>query len=123
MTLDDTCEIGEYDTTDSQIIGPAGETTGEERAAWKELFKYAEDQSTLNREFWFERARECFNAGFVNDVEEALVEGEAPEEDKCPDYGFVLPERFDLLGDGLFRLLPAFYEYEYEPEYPDECYF
>ncbi len=125
VTLDDACEIGEYDTTDSQIIGPAGETTGEERAAWKELFQYAEDQSTLNREFWFEKARECFNAGFVNDVEESLVEDETDEE-ACEILGFLLPEQFDYTREQqlqlLLALLPDYGEGEGEYPYPDDCY-
>lgn len=124
VTLDGTCEIGEYDTTDSQIIGPASETSGEQREAWKEQFQYAQDQSTLINEFWFEQARECFNAGFEADVPESLVKSEEPApEPECEyyNYGAIAPRQFDFLGDGLYRIIPANYYYDEGPWCEGDC--
>ena len=64
VTLDGTCQIGTYDLSEAIVVGAASETQGEQRDAFKANFDYAQDQSPLNREFWFEKARQCFNQGF-----------------------------------------------------------
>ena len=62
VTLDGTCQIGEYDVSDSQILGPTSDL--------KAMFKYSESQTPLLREFWVEKARECLNAPFVGGTPE-----------------------------------------------------
>jgi hypothetical protein len=75
VTLSGTCEIGTYDLSQSNIIGPAQGTTGQQRNDLKDRFMYAENQGPLDRQFWVQGARECFNQGFVNEVSEPLVQG------------------------------------------------
>lgn len=75
VTLDDVCELGQYDLRESVVLGNADEVTGEQREALKGAFKYAESQAPLLREFWVENARECFNKGFVADIPESLGGG------------------------------------------------
>jgi hypothetical protein len=72
VSLDDVCQLGQYDLTQSLILGNAEEITGEQREALKGAFKYAESQAPLLHEFWIENARECFNKGFVRNVSETL---------------------------------------------------
>jgi ferric-dicitrate binding protein FerR (iron transport regulator) len=72
VTLDDVCELGQYDLTQSVVLGSAEEITGDQREALKGEFKYAESQAPLLHEFWVENARECFNRGFVANVPESL---------------------------------------------------
>ena len=76
VTLDDTCELGEYDLANSHVIGASRDLRGPERESLRAAFRYAESQSPLLREFWFDGARDCFNRPVVNDVPEALVTGE-----------------------------------------------
>lgn len=68
VTVDDTCEIGEYDLTDSVVLGDAQEMDDETRTTLREQFQYADSQWPLLREFWVDRARECLNesVGFVS---------------------------------------------------------
>jgi len=75
VTLDDVCELGQYDLSQSVVLGNAGEITGEQREALKGEFRYAESQAPLLHEFWIENARECFNKGFVAAVPETLSNG------------------------------------------------
>ena len=89
VTLDGTCEIGTYDLSQSNIIGPAESTTGEQRNDLKDRFIYAQNQSPLDRQFWIQEARQCFNQGFTNDVAESLVGGpsdSAPEQSCYGEY-------------------------------------
>ena len=72
VTLDDVCELGQYDISQSVVLGNAEEITGEQRETLKGEFKYAQSQAPLLHEFWIENARECFNKGFVADVPETL---------------------------------------------------
>lgn len=72
VTLDDVCELGQYDLRESVVLGNADEITGEQREALKGEFRYAESQAPLLRDFWVESARECFNKGFVAEVPEYL---------------------------------------------------
>lgn len=75
VTLDDVCELGQYDLSQSVVLGNADEIAGEQRKALKGAFRYAESQTPLLRDFWVENARECFNKGFVADVPEYLGGG------------------------------------------------
>jgi hypothetical protein len=72
VTLDDVCDLGQYDLSQSVVLGNADEIAGEQREALKGAFRYAESQAPLLREFWVENARECFNKGFVAGVPEDL---------------------------------------------------
>ncbi|MBN9360088.1 MULTISPECIES: FecR family protein [unclassified Devosia] len=90
VTLDDTCEIGTYDLTQSTILGDPADLTKDQRAALKANFKYAEVQSPLLRQFWVENARQCFNKGFVNDTPRSLMDGDDDTpavEQPCGDNG------------------------------------
>jgi hypothetical protein len=88
VTLDGTCEIGTYNGTDAKLVGPTADITGEQRRSFKEAFDYAENQSSLMREFWFTQARQCFNQGFVNTTQPSLLQGDSnndspPDEEPC----------------------------------------
>lgn len=72
VTLDDVCELGQYDLRESVVLGDADEITGEQREALKGEFRYAESQMPLLRDFRVENARECFNKGFVAELPEYL---------------------------------------------------
>lgn len=84
VTMAGACEVGQYDFSDSQLIGPSIKTEGELRDNLEAAFKYANSQTPLLREFWFSKARDCFNSPVVHEVPEALVTGEGkvlpPEE-------------------------------------------
>ena len=81
VTLDGTCEIGTVDLTQAVLVGAASETEGEQREQYKQTFEYAQNQSPLDREFWFEQARQCFNQGF-----EKPFEREPKDDPRC-EYG------------------------------------
>lgn len=87
VTLSDTCEIGTIDIDEAAILGNAADTEGDLRDDLKSSFIYAQNQSPLNREFWFERARECFNKGFEtnfpNRNKDREDRPEAPDEPGC----------------------------------------
>lgn len=85
VTLDDVCELGQYDLRQSVVLGNADEITGEQREALKGAFRYAESQAPLLREFWVENARECFNKGFVANVPEYLGAGSEQGLPPLPD--------------------------------------
>ena len=85
VTLDDTCEIGTYDLSQSTVIGSPDDLTGEQRDVLQAVFKYAEVQTPLMREFWVENARQCFNKGFVGNTQQSLVVDE--EDEPAPDEG------------------------------------
>jgi len=90
VTMAGTCEVGQYDFSDSTLIGPSIKTEGELRDNLEAAFKYANSQTPLLRDFWFSKARECFNSPVVNNVPEALVTGEGkplpppPQEEPPP---------------------------------------
>ena len=84
VTLDGTCEIGSFDTSQSQIIGPADEVSGQLRDDLKGRFEFAQNQGPLDRQFWVEQARDCFNKGFVgNNTTESLMQGK--DDSGCDD--------------------------------------
>ncbi|HVY51974.1 MAG TPA: FecR family protein [Devosia sp.] len=59
--LDDTCEVGEIGDGQSQLLGDARDSTGQERADYKHEFRYADNQSPLLRAFWFIESFECLH--------------------------------------------------------------
>jgi hypothetical protein len=61
VTLDDTCALGEYDTSDSVVLGDAKEMDDETKETLLGLFPYADSQDPLLREFWVDRARQCLH--------------------------------------------------------------
>ena len=88
VTLDGSCQIGSYDLTQATLIGSAADTTGDQRDELKGAFEYAQDQSPLNREFWFEQARQCFNQGFqTNFPDRDNVSHSSSDEDEDICYG------------------------------------
>lgn len=101
VTLGDSCEIGTIDEQEAAILGNADDTEGDLRDDLKSSFIYAQNQSPLNREFWFERARECFNKGFEtnfpNRNKEREDRHEEPEEPGC-DVGALEVRRLPLPG-------------------------
>lgn len=82
VTLDGSCEIGTYDLSQSTILGSSDELSEEQRGALKAAFQYAEVQTPLMREFWVENARQCFNKGFVSNVQRSLIVDEDDDEPK-----------------------------------------
>lgn len=72
VTLDKACSIGTIDDLDSKIVGLTDAITGEARKAFKAAFNYAQNQSPLLRDFWFENSRSCFNKGFTYEVQRGL---------------------------------------------------
>ena len=65
IKLDGTCEVGTYDLTDAEVIGPTSNVTGQDRRDLQNQFRYAQSQSPLLNEFWVEKARQCLNKPFV----------------------------------------------------------
>lgn len=82
VTLDDTCELGEYDLSRSEILGNAQEFKGQEREDLKASFRYAQSQASLLGAFRVEESRQCLQKGYeANLPAESLVAGGA---DKAP---------------------------------------
>ncbi|MGV3491510.1 MAG: FecR family protein [Devosia sp.] len=99
VVLDGFCEIGTIDLTEAEIIGWSSDTKGAERTAWKRDFIYAQNQRPLLREFWFFRARECFNKPFVHpypDREPSPWRDRAPPPRDCPQVS-----RNEMIADDL----------------------
>jgi hypothetical protein len=88
VTLDDTCEIGTFDLSESTVVGSPDDLPRAERDALKADFNYAQSQSPLLRQFWVEQARQCFNKGFVQPkITESLSHTEPQSEPQCDDSG------------------------------------
>ncbi|HZY67800.1 MAG TPA: FecR family protein [Devosia sp.] len=60
--LDETCEVGKIAPGEVAVLGDARQSRGEQRAAFKQWFRYSDNQSPLLRQFWFARARDCLHA-------------------------------------------------------------
>lgn len=61
VTLDDVCDVAEYNTTDAAVIGHFDTIKGDARAIYKALFRYAVNQSPLLREFRINGVERCVN--------------------------------------------------------------
>ncbi|WP_421760345.1 FecR family protein [Devosia sp.] len=91
IKLDGTCEVGTFDLTDAEVIGPTSNVTGQDRRDLQDQFKYAQSQSPLLNEFWIEKARQCLNKPFVGGTPEgpgvtnSAPVGDEPNHD-CYDY-------------------------------------
>lgn len=59
--ISDPCSLGAFDAVDSNDTGATTAMTRKQRDALRKAFKYAQDQSPLMHEFWFENARACLN--------------------------------------------------------------
>jgi hypothetical protein len=70
IKLDGTCEVGTYDLTDAEVIGPTSNVTGQDRSDLQNQFQYAQSQMPLLNEFWVEKARQCLNKPFVGGTPE-----------------------------------------------------
>jgi hypothetical protein len=88
VTVDDTCEIGEYDLSDSIVLGDAQEMDDETRATLRERFQYADSQWPLLREFWVDRARDCLmETGNIGLFPSLAPPSEGSNENPPPDTG------------------------------------
>jgi hypothetical protein len=59
--ISDPCSLGSYDADESSDTGATTSMTRKQRDALRKAFKYAQDQSPLMHEFWFDNARSCLN--------------------------------------------------------------
>ncbi|MDC9824067.1 FecR family protein [Devosia sp. ZB163] len=90
VTLSDTCELGQFDMTQSQILGHTDQFKGSAREDIKADFIYAVSQAPLLGQFRVEDAKQCFQRGFERPTNTAsLIEGQSggePIPDGCwPD--------------------------------------
>lgn len=61
VTLNAQCQVGQYDLKDAVVVGKPNELDQSTKDALLGAFPYGNDQSPLLREFWVDKARECFN--------------------------------------------------------------
>ncbi|WP_417307385.1 FecR family protein [Devosia sp.] len=61
VVVDDYCEVGVADFSDSEILGFTDNISGEDRVSLKSLFPYATDESDLMTIFRIAEARRCLN--------------------------------------------------------------
>jgi hypothetical protein len=59
--LAELCEVGQINPSDPIIVGNANDISGEDRDLLKQYFKYANDQSSLDREFRIPNSYECLH--------------------------------------------------------------
>lgn len=92
VTLEDVCDVAEYNSSEAVLIGHFDTITGDARAVFRSLFQYAVSQLPLLREFRINGAERCVNrqapeAGPASTVEPvaggqpAAIRQELP---KCP---------------------------------------
>lgn len=84
--LSDFCQLGQIDTSETAILGDTREFVDDAHEATKTDFIYAENQSSLRREFWFAQIRDCVIKGPGNNAPETI--GEATD---FSDTGYVPP--------------------------------
>jgi len=99
VTLNDSCQIGVYDPSESTIVGNVDNISGRQRQELRAAFMYARSQMPLLREFRFEEALHCFNPGLRSGPMASLAEGTSdgssvvinpdpePGPDTCSDGG------------------------------------
>ena len=103
--LDDSCEVGQYTNSTSEVLGQGNDLEDEVREEWQDAFTYAQNQQQLRREFWVSQARECLNntpdfepltslveSGEENAPEEEVAEVVEPTPD-APDPPVVKPPK------------------------------
>lgn len=92
VTVDDSCELGQADLGQSQVLGNTDEMDKKQRDDVKAEFMYAVSQAPLLGRFRFEEAKQCFQKGFVSNVPDSLVKDPKPEpkpeppEEGCGDF-------------------------------------
>lgn len=106
-TLDDTCELGQYDLSQSQVLGKTDDFVGREREDIKADFRYAVSQAPLLGAFRVEQVRECFQKGFEKPANTASL----VKSDNSPAPGSVEP----LPDDGGYDPYP-------DDGFPPTCY-
>ncbi|MBN9316230.1 MAG: FecR domain-containing protein [Devosia sp.] len=96
VTVDDSCELGQADLGQSQVLGNTDEMDKKQRDDVKSDFMYAVSQAPLLGRFRFEEAKQCFQKGFVSNVPESLVKSEAKPAPpvECPEeyYYYCYPD-------------------------------
>jgi len=86
--ITDTCSLGIFDEVESADTGATTDLTRKQRDALRAAFKYAQDQSPLLREFWFNNARQCLNPVAGDALPGSILEpSDNPEKprDECED--------------------------------------
>lgn len=63
-TLDGSCQVGQYDKTEAEVLGKGTELTPEERKSLRKMFPYSENQNPLLSPFKIADARACLNQTF-----------------------------------------------------------
>jgi hypothetical protein len=61
IVLDDVCEVGEYSLGDAVLIGNADDIKGKARDVMRGVFRYADDQGPLLREFRIDQSYRCLH--------------------------------------------------------------
>ncbi|MBK8085897.1 MAG: FecR domain-containing protein [Devosia sp.] len=92
VTLDDTCEVGQYELRQSQIIGLSGKVGAEERKELRAKFRYASSQKPLLRDFRVRSAENCLKQTVAEEqAEKQPVPVVVPPVDPCAEPGSCEP--------------------------------
>ncbi len=93
--ITDTCSLGIFDEVESADTGATTDLTRKQRDALRAAFKYAQDQSPLLREFWFNNARQCLNpppgesiidSPITDPSDGTFTKDPPPPPNECDDY-------------------------------------
>lgn len=74
VTLDDVCDVAEYNSSEAQLIGHFDTITGDARNLFRGFFRYAVSQNPLLREFRINGAERCVNRPTSTGGPESLSE-------------------------------------------------
>ncbi len=92
VTLDDTCEVGQYDMRESEIVGLTRKVDAETRAELRTAFRYADSQKPLLREFRVRSAENCLKQTVAEEIRESTPVVVPPvEPDPCAEPGSCEP--------------------------------
>ncbi len=92
VTLDDTCEVGQYELRQSEIIGLTGKVGAEERKELRAKFRYASSQKPLLRDFRVRYAENCLKQTVAEEqAERQPVPVVVPPVDPCAEPGSCEP--------------------------------
>lgn len=61
VTVEGTCDVGMFDTTEAALLGNGNDFTGEDRTSMRAMFPWAVDESALRGDFRINDARACLN--------------------------------------------------------------
>ncbi|RYE83529.1 MAG: hypothetical protein EOP19_13680 [Hyphomicrobiales bacterium] len=88
VTLDDVCNVAEYNSSDAQLLGHFDTVTGNARDAFRGFFRYAVNQNPLLREFRISGVERCVNrpttAGGPNSLSDPTTGGTSPQAPSAP---------------------------------------